>query len=109
MKLLPRVSEEEVANHGRTQQQCHLQTLVVLNLDAVQVRLHDGHLSQSGKQSDCDVGLLALLRLLACQVRRLASHVAGQVLAHPAFLPPCKVDSWRVHVGAGIDLRAVEV
>lgn len=108
MELLAEVVEEQVANDGGAQQQCHLQPLVVLNLDAVQVGLHDGHLLEAGEEGHGDVGLLALLGLLAREVGRLARHVARHVLAQPALLAPRKVDARCRGIGAGVGLGAVE-
>lgn len=108
VELLAEVAKEQVADDSTAQQQRHLQPLVVLDLDAVQVWLHDGHLLEPREEGDGNVGLLALLRLLARQVRRLARHVARHVLAQPALLPPRKVDSGGVGIGAGVCLGAVE-
>jgi hypothetical protein len=109
VELFSRIAEEEVANDCRAQQQRHLEPLVVLNLDPIQVRLHDGHLLQPREQGDSNVRLLALLGLLACEVCRFARHVARHVFAHATLLSPREVDARGVGVGAGICLRAVEV
>lgn len=47
MELLVGVAEEQVSYDCRTQQQGHFQALVVLELDAVEIRLHDGQLPQA--------------------------------------------------------------
>lgn len=108
MECIALVADEQVADDGCTQQQRHLEPFVVLHLDAVQVGLHDGHLLEPREEGDGNVGLLALFRLLAREVRRLARHVARHVLAQPALLPPREVDARRVGIGAGVGLRAVE-
>lgn len=103
------IAEEEIADDGCPNQQGHLEALVVLDFNAVQVVFHDGHLLEAREQGHGDVGLLALLGLLAGGVCRLARHVAGHVLAQPTLLPPRKVDARGIGVGAGVALGAVEV
>lgn len=109
MELFGRVAEKEIPNNSSTQQQRHLQALVVLDLDAVEIRFHDGHLLQPREERHRNIRLLALLRLLARRVGRLSRHVACHVLAQSALFPPHKVDSWGIHIRSWVGLGAVEV
>ena len=108
MKLFVEVAEEQIAYHSGSNEQRHLQALVIFNLNAVEIRLHDGQLLQAREKSDSNVGLFALLDLLAGRVGRFACHVAGHILAQPSLLPPREVDSGCVHIGARIRHGAVE-
>lgn len=108
MEGLSLVVNEHVPNDGRAEQQHHLQPLIILDLDAVKVRFHNGQLLQLRKESHSNVRLFALFRLLADQVRRFASHVACQVLAISALLPPAEVHSGCCCISARVVLVAVE-
>lgn len=68
MERLSLIVDEHVPDDCCAKQQHHLQSLVVLNLDAIEIRLHDGHFLQHCEQSYNNIRLFALLSLLAHKV-----------------------------------------
>lgn len=65
MKLFIQVAKEQVANDSCAEEQCDFQAFIIFELNAVQVRLHDCQLFQTGEHGHSDVAFLALLGLLA--------------------------------------------
>jgi len=108
VELIIQIAEKQIAYYSGPYEQSYLQPLVVLNLDAVEVGLHDCKLLQAREQGNGNVRLLALLDLLAGGIGRFASHVAGHVFAQPALLSPGKVDFGRVRIAAGVRKAAIE-
>lgn len=108
MELVIQIAEKQIAYYSGPDEQSYLQTLVVLNLDAVEVGLHDCKLLQAREQGNGDIRFLALFDLLAGGVGRFARHVACHVLAQPALLPPRKVDFGRVRIAAGVRKATIE-
>ena len=64
VKRLSLVVDEHVPDDSRAEQEHHFQPFVILDLNAVEIRLHDRQLLQHCEESDSDVRLFAFFRLL---------------------------------------------